>query len=82
MEWAGWVCPLTPLEKALRKAAGESSYSGGFVEHVLAPVLYPPGLTREHQWVLGGLLVGINLLIYARLLKKVWGATHKGEIEP
>ena len=23
IEWSGWICPLTPLENALRRAAGE-----------------------------------------------------------
>src|SRR5512144_911769 len=53
IEYAGWICPLTPLEHWLRRAAGESGYEGGFVEHYIIPVLYPLGLTRMTQWVLG-----------------------------
>lgn len=64
VEWAGRVCPLTPLENHFRRLAGQTGYAGGFVEHYVIPVLYPAGLTRNLQWVLGGLVVGINLLVY------------------
>ena len=33
IEFAGLVCPLTPLEQAWRGAAGEHAYEGGFIEH-------------------------------------------------
>jgi hypothetical protein len=29
----GWTCPLTPVEKRLRRAAGDPVYQGGFVDH-------------------------------------------------
>jgi hypothetical protein len=32
IELTGRVCPLTPLENRLRIAAGETGYSGGFIE--------------------------------------------------
>ena len=64
VEWAGWVCPLTPLENWLRRRAGSGEYSAGFVEHYLLPVLYPSGLTRELQIVLGSLVVVINVIFY------------------
>jgi hypothetical protein len=68
--WAAWVeftgriCPLTPLENALRSAGGAAAYTGGFVEHYLLPVLYPAALTRELQWTLGTGLVLFNLVVY------------------
>ncbi len=37
----GFTCPLTPLEKTLRRAAGETVYEGGFIGHYISPVLYP-----------------------------------------
>jgi hypothetical protein len=49
IEFAGWVCPLTPLENDLRRLGGEAGYEGGFVERYLTSVLYPHGLTRTHQ---------------------------------
>ncbi|MFL5530347.1 MAG: DUF2784 domain-containing protein, partial [Gemmatimonadaceae bacterium] len=35
IEYAGWICPLTPLENSLRMRGGEAGYSGGFIEHYL-----------------------------------------------
>ena len=49
VEFRGWVCPLTPLEQALRRAAGAAGYEGGFIEHYLAAVLYPASLERDTQ---------------------------------
>jgi hypothetical protein len=64
IEFTGGICPLTPLEKSLRIRAGEAAYSGDFVnEHVL-PVLYPAGLTRPTQLVLGLAVVAVNLAVY------------------
>src|SRR6184192_4249345 len=37
IEYGGWVCPLTPLENALRARAGLEGYRGGFVEHYVIP---------------------------------------------
>jgi hypothetical protein len=70
IEFAGWVCPLTPLEKSLRARAGEAGYEGGFIEHYLLPVLYPSGLNRGVQIVLGFLVIAVNLLIYLYVVRR------------
>jgi hypothetical protein len=62
---AGWICPLTPLESALRRAAGEAGYAGGFLDHYVRVVLYPPGLTRGVQVALGIAAVAFNVAVYA-----------------
>jgi hypothetical protein len=67
IEFTGWVCPLTPLENHLRHRAGDAGYAGGFIEHYITPVVYPAGLTRGAQIVLGLLVVAINASVYARL---------------
>ena len=64
IEFSNQICPLTPLEKSLRMKGGESSYTGGFIEHYIIPVLYPPGLTSEIQLLLGCLVLIINIVIY------------------
>jgi hypothetical protein len=64
IEFAGWVCPLTPLEKSLRARAGGVGYEGTFIEHYVLPVLYPTGLTRATQLTLGVLVIGVNLAVY------------------
>jgi len=70
IEFAGWMCPLTPLENAFRARGGEAGYSGGFVEHYLLPVLYPSGLTRGVQLVLGSIVLALNLAVYGALLAR------------
>lgn len=65
IEWLGWICPLTPLENMLRRAAGQAGYSGGFVERYLLPLIYPAGLTPALQLWLGLLVLGVNVAIYA-----------------
>lgn len=63
----GWICPLTPLENALRLMAGHERYQSSFIEHYLLLAIYPPGLTRKIQMLLAVLLVTGNLIIYAVL---------------
>lgn len=70
-EFAGVVCPLTPLENRLRRLGGEAGYGGGFIEHYLTGTLYPAALTRELQWGLGLLALAINLLVYWRVLARL-----------
>jgi hypothetical protein len=70
IEFAGWVCPLTPLENMLRERAGETGYQGGFIEHYILPVLYPSALTREIQILLGSLVLVLNLVIYAYIIRR------------
>lgn len=41
----GIPCPLTALEKLLRRLAGESAYGGGFVDQYIEGVVYPASLT-------------------------------------
>ena len=68
IEFVGWVCPLTPLEQRLRIMAGGEGYTGGFIDHHLTPLIYPPGLTRDLQIALGTAVVVINLLAYGWIL--------------
>jgi len=68
--YAGWICPLTPLENALRARAGLEGYRGGFVEHYVIPALYPAGLARPTQVVLGTLVLAVNLVAYGMLLRR------------
>ena len=68
IELTGWICPLTPLENSLRRNAGEAGYAGGFIEHYVLPLIYPPGLTREIQLGLGIAVLGLNGLVYGALI--------------
>ena len=70
LAWGVWIelshgiCPLTPLENSLRRAAGQAGYSGGFIDHYLVPVIYPEGLTPAQQNWIALALVASNVLLY------------------
>jgi hypothetical protein len=83
--WGAWteftstVCPLTPLETTLRRIAGDAGYTGGFVEHYLIPLIYPPGLTPRLQVELGSLVLTVNLAIYGFVF---WRTRQRGRDPP
>lgn len=68
VQWADWICPLTPLENHLRLLGGEAGYAGGFIEHYLMLLLYPGGLTLELRYILGAVLLIVNVAVYACLI--------------
>jgi hypothetical protein len=70
IEFIGFVCPLTPLEVWLRRQGGQAGYSGGFIEHYVTAALYPSGLTREIQLVLGTAVLLLNAIVYAVWLRR------------
>ena len=61
VEAADRACPLTDWEVQLRLRAG---YGEGFVAHYLLPLLYPGWLSLPVQYVLAGVVVAVNLLVY------------------
>ena len=70
IQLAGWICPLTPIENALRSRSGEEGYGGGFVEHYLLAVLYPAGLTPNIQHALGVFVLVVNGIVYAWIVHR------------
>jgi hypothetical protein len=68
--WGAWIeffsktCPLTPLENSLRARAGQTGYSGGFIDHYLTRAVYPEGLTPRGQIVIGAVMVLANTVLY------------------
>lgn len=70
VEIAGWICPLTPLEVAFRRAAGQAVYETSFVERYLVPLVYPSALTRDTQTVLGALVVAVNVAVYGAVWRR------------
>ena len=70
IEFGGWICPLTPLEVALRQRGGAAGYAGGFVEHYVTATLYPDGLTRPAQLALGVLVLLVNGVAYWLVLNR------------
>jgi hypothetical protein len=70
VEWAGWICPLTPIENHFRHLASNQGYREGFVEHYLVPLIYPGQLTVSLQWILGSSVLIINIFVYLYVCKK------------
>jgi hypothetical protein len=64
----GFACPLTPLENRLQRLGGRAGYPDGFIEHYVTALVYPAGLTREAQIVLGTAVLALNLVAYWRVL--------------
>jgi len=67
IEFGGWICPLTPLEIWLREQGGETGYRSSFIDYYILPLLYPAGLTREVLFVLGVVVLAVNIAGYAWL---------------
>ena len=71
IEYTGWICPLTPLEISFRARGGQPGYGGGFIQHYIQPVLYPAGLTRSTQVVLGSIVLILNLAAYGIVISRM-----------
>jgi hypothetical protein len=85
--WGGWIevsggiCPLTPLENRLRRAAGGSEYAGSFIEQYILPIMYPSGLTRTVQLVLAAGLIILNVAVYAWVIQRAWASERAARPE-
>lgn len=64
IEFAGFICPLTPLENSFRRRGGEAGYEGGFIDHYVTATIYPQGLTRTAQLALGVAVLVTNGVVY------------------
>ncbi len=76
IEIAGFRCPLTPLEKWLRRRAGSAGYDGGFVEHYIVGVLYPGEFTSGVKVLLAGIVILMNAVAYHGLRKRRLRSAH------
>ena len=70
IEFLGFICPLTPLENSLRQRGGEAGYSGGFIDHYITATIYPSGLTRGIQLVLGVGVLVLNAVVSAVVVRR------------
>ncbi len=74
LAWGVWIeasagiCPLTPLENALRQRAGQRGYAISFIDHHLGALIYPQGLTPQVQWRIALGLAVFNLLLYGLIV--------------
>lgn len=63
----GWTCPLTPLEKWMRKRGGGAAYDGGFVERYILPRRFRGRMTPSAHVLVGLGVLAVNLAIYGAL---------------
>jgi hypothetical protein len=77
IEFSGRICPLTPLENRLRHQQGQRAYEGDFIARYILPTLYPEGLTRTDQLLLGTAALAINIAIYAAIFLRHRRSTAK-----
>ena len=77
IEFTGTICPLTPLENALRERAGDAGYTGSFIDHYLLPIIYPAGLTPQVQVALGFAVVVLNIIVYWKIRHEISAALRK-----
>ncbi|MFO7593990.1 MAG: DUF2784 domain-containing protein [Pseudomonadota bacterium] len=69
-------CPLTPMENHYRQLAGQAGYEGGFVEHYIAPLIYPEGLTADFGIFVGSATLLWNVLVYGFVIYRKRRARH------
>lgn len=77
VELTGRICPLTYIENSLRLRAGQSGYTGDFIQHYLIAVIYPSGLTRHIQFMLAVAVAVINIAIYGWIVFR-WRKRERG----
>ena len=65
------ICPLTYLENWFLHKANLTTYSEGFIQNYLVPIVYPMNLTKDLQIFLGISLIVINIVIYAFIFGKL-----------
>jgi hypothetical protein len=70
-EFFSIICPLTPLENHFRQLGGNNAYNQEFIEHYIVPLIYPETLTRESQFLMGGFVLVLNIVIYFSILYKL-----------
>lgn len=66
----GFPCPLTGLEKGLRRRTGTEGYEGGFVDHYIEDLVYPD----EYTSILRALVAVTVVLGYLRLSRRRYGS--------
>ena len=71
IELTNSICPLTYLENWFLHKANLTTYSEGFIQNYLVPIVYPASLTKDLQLFLGLGLIVINIVIYTFIINKL-----------
>ena len=70
IELTHFICPLTHLENWFLQKANLKTYSEGFIQNYLVPVVYPKNLTEDLQTYLAIVLILANLIMYGLIISK------------
>ena len=71
IELTNSICPLTYLENWFLHKANLTTYSEGFIQNYLVPIVYPVSLTKNLQIYLGIALIVINIVFYVFIFNKL-----------
>ena len=71
IELTNSICPLTYLENWLLHKANLTTYSEGFIQNYLIPIVYPANLTKDLEIYLGTALIVVNMIIYGFIISKL-----------
>ena len=71
IELTHFVCPLTYLENWFLNKEKLETYSEGFIQNYLVPIVYPTNLSKELQIYFGLTLIVINIIIYGLIISKL-----------
>ena len=64
------ICPLTYLENWFLQKANLTTYSEGFIQNYLVPIVYPMNLTDDLQTYLAIVLIVANMIMYGLIISK------------
>ena len=64
------ICPLTYLENWFLQKSNLTTYSEGFIQNYLVPIVYPTNLTVDLQTYLAIVLIVANMLMYGLIISK------------
>ena len=65
------ICPLTYLENWFLHKANLTTYSEGFIQNYLVPIVYPKNLTEDLQIYFAIVIVVINSIFYGFIINKI-----------
>ena len=65
------VCPLTYLENWFLQKTNLTTYSEGFIQNYLVPIVYPTNLTDDLQTYLAIVLIVLNVIVYGLIISKL-----------
>ena len=71
IELTNSICPLTYLENWFLHKANLTTYSEGFIQNYLVPIVYPMNLTKDLQIYLGIVLIVLNIIFYVLIINEL-----------